>query len=137
QQEEAEPSLVDRTILFTSRELETATDHFNENKILGRGGQGTVYKGMLVDGRIVAVKKSKVVDESQLEQFINEVVILSQISHRNVVKLLGCCLETEVPLLVSEFISNGTLYDSIHNETVEFPISWNMRLQIATEIAGA
>nr|XP_043633316.1 wall-associated receptor kinase-like 22 [Erigeron canadensis] len=137
QQEEVDPSLVDKTILFTSRQLERATDHFNENRILGRGGQGTVYKGMLVDGRIVAVKKSKVLDESQLEQFINEVVILSQVNHRNVVKLLGCCLETEVPLLVSEFISNGTLYDRLHNNIDEFPFSLNMRLQIATEVAGA
>ncbi|KAM0038334.1 putative protein kinase RLK-Pelle-WAK family [Helianthus debilis subsp. tardiflorus] len=137
QQEEADPSLVDKTILFTSRELQKATDNFSENRILGRGGQGTVYKGMLMDGRIVAVKKSKVVDESQLEQFINEVVILSQVNHRNVVKLLGCCLETNVPLLVSEFIPNGTLYNKLHNGTDEFPISFNMRLQIATEVAGA
>ncbi|KAL8193855.1 hypothetical protein R6Q57_026097 [Mikania cordata] len=137
QQEEADPSLVDKTIHYTSRELQKATDNFNENRILGRGGQGTVYKGMLVDGRIVAVKKSKIVDESQLEHFINEVVILSQINHRNVVKLLGCCLETEVPVLVSEFIPNGTLYDRLHNETDEFPISLDMRLQIATEVASA
>ncbi|KAJ0464561.1 putative protein kinase RLK-Pelle-WAK family [Helianthus annuus] len=137
QQEEAHPSLVDKTILFTSHELEKATDHFNENRVLGRGGQGTVYKGMLVDGRIVAVKKSKIVDESQLQQFINEVVILSQVNHRNVVKLLGCCLETDVPLLVSEFIPNGTLSDCLQNESDEFPISLNMRLQIATEVAGA
>ncbi|GKC86687.1 kinase RLK-Pelle-WAK family protein [Tanacetum coccineum] len=137
QQEDADPSLVDKTILFTSRELEKATDNFNDNRVLGRGGQGTVYKGMLVDGRIVAVKKSKIVDESQLEQFINEVVILSQVNHRNVVKLLGCCLETDVPLLVSEFIPNGTLYDRIHNETDEDPMSLNMRLKVATEVAGA
>ncbi|GKF00555.1 kinase RLK-Pelle-WAK family protein [Tanacetum coccineum] len=137
QQEASNEGLVDKTKLFTSDELEKATDHFNENRILGRGGQGTVYKGMLTDGRIVAVKKSKAVDQSQLEQFINEVVILSQVNHRNVVKLLGCCLETDVPLLVSEFIPNGTLYKHIHDQTSELFISLNMRLQIATDVAGA
>lgn len=137
QQLSSNEGIIDKAKLFTAKELEKATDHFNENRILGRGGQGTVYKGMLPDGNIVAVKKSKLVDENQLDQFINEVVILSQINHRNVVKLLGCCLETEVPLLVYEFIINGTLYSFIHNENNEFPFPWSTRLRIATEVAGA
>ncbi|KAI8003776.1 Wall-associated receptor kinase-like 2 [Camellia lanceoleosa] len=123
--------------LFNSKELEKATDHYHEDRILGQGGQGTVYKGMLSDGRIIAVKKSKVVDEGQVEQFINEVVILSQIVHRNIVKLLGCCLETDVPLLIYEFIPNGTLSQHIHGPNEEFPLSWEMRFRIATEVAGA
>ncbi|MBA0870397.1 hypothetical protein Goshw_011841 [Gossypium schwendimanii] len=70
---------LDKAKLFSSKELEIATDQYNENRILGCGGQGVVYKGMLSDGRIVAVKKSKTVNEGYLEQFINEIFILSQI----------------------------------------------------------
>ncbi|KAL8063328.1 hypothetical protein ABFX02_01G020700 [Erythranthe guttata] len=137
QQQIAHDSVLHKTRIFTSNELEKATDRFNESRILGQGGQGTVYKGMLSDGRIVAVKKSKQVNEGQLAEFVNEVVILSQINHRNVVRLLGCCLETEVPLLVYEFIPNGTLYHIIHEDATGFPFTWDLRLRIAAEIANA
>ena len=89
------------------------------------------------DNRIVAIKKSRIADESQIEQFINEVVVLSQINHRNVVKLLGCCLETQVPLLVYEFVPNGTLFEYIHNESMASTILWETRLRIAAETAEA
>ncbi|KAH0940983.1 LOW QUALITY PROTEIN: hypothetical protein HID58_000620, partial [Brassica napus] len=118
---------VEKTRIFSSIELEKATENFSENRVLGQGGQGTVYK----------VKKSKVIDEDKLQEFINEVVILSQINHRHVVKLLGCCLETEVPMLVYEFIINGNLFKHIHEESDDYAMIWGMRLRIAVDVAGA
>ncbi|XP_062079197.1 wall-associated receptor kinase-like 9 [Humulus lupulus] len=137
QQMQTSENNVEQTKLFDLKELEKATNHFSMDRILGQGGQGTVYKGMLEDGKIVAIKKSKIIDEAKLSEFINEVVILTQINHRNVVKLLGCCLETDVPLLVYEFVPNGTLSEYIHHKNAEFPFTWSMRLRIATEVAGA
>ncbi|KAI4363907.1 hypothetical protein MLD38_020070 [Melastoma candidum] len=64
---------LEKSRIFTSKDLQVATDNFSQSTVLGHGGQGTVYKGMLADGRIVAIKKSLVVDEEKPEQFINEV----------------------------------------------------------------
>ncbi|KAL6225330.1 hypothetical protein ACLB2K_004180 [Fragaria x ananassa] len=123
-------------VLITSKELHKATNEFNVNRVLGHGSQGTVYKGMLEDGRIVAVKMSKAVDGGEVEQFINEISVLSQINHRNVVKLLGCCLETEVPLLVYEFILNGSLSQYMHHQN-DFCLTWEMRLRVSMQVTAA
>ncbi|XP_022895045.1 wall-associated receptor kinase 2-like [Olea europaea var. sylvestris] len=122
--------------IFTSAELKKATNDFHDSRIVGQGGYGTVYKGLLADNRLVAIKKSKEVDPHQVEQFINEVIVLSQINHKNVVKLLGCCLETQAPLLVYEFIENGSLFEHIHNKTKARSLSWDIRLRVAAETAG-
>ncbi|ESW19585.1 hypothetical protein PHAVU_006G137500 [Phaseolus vulgaris] len=126
---------VDKVKLFSLKELEKATDNFNTNRVVGKGGQATVYKGMLINGTIIAVKKFKI--QGKIEEFINEFVILSQINHRNVVKLLGSCLETKIPLLVYEFIPNGNLFEYLHQQNEDLPMTWDIRLRIATEVAGA
>ncbi|XP_059454779.1 putative wall-associated receptor kinase-like 16 [Corylus avellana] len=123
--------------IFTFEELKVATKNYRESRIIGRGGFGTVYKGFLPNNTIVAIKKSKTVDPDQVDQFINEIVLLSQIDHKNVVKLLGCCLETQVPLLVYEFVSQGTLFNYIHHEGNTSIKRWETYLRIVAETADA
>ncbi|URD75899.1 Wall-associated receptor kinase [Musa troglodytarum] len=118
-------------------DLEKATEKYDQNRVLGRGGHGTVYKGILEDSRVVAIKKPKIIDESQKNEFGKELLILSQINHKNIVKLLGCCLEVEVPMLVYEFVSNGTLFQLIHDNNSASPFSLATRLRIAHESAEA
>ncbi|CAN6689389.1 unnamed protein product [Malus baccata var. baccata] len=131
---------VEATKIFTAEELEKATNNYHESGILGEGGYGIVYKGILAanNNKVVAIKKSKICVPTQKEQFVNELLVLSQINHRNVVRLLGCCLELEVPLLVYEFVAHGTLFEHIHGKKRKrSSFSLELRLKIAAETAGA
>ncbi|KAJ8497636.1 hypothetical protein OPV22_008188 [Ensete ventricosum] len=134
--EEIRSKQIDTVKIYSKEDLEKATDNFDKSRELGRGGHGTVYKGNVDGGREVAIKRSKVVTEDQSEEFVREMIILSQINHKNIVKLLGCCLEVEIPMLVYEFIPNGTLFDFIHgNDGALIPMT--TRLRIARDSAEA
>ncbi|CAA3020331.1 wall-associated receptor kinase 2-like [Olea europaea subsp. europaea] len=123
--------------IFTAEDLQRATNNYEEGNIIGRGGYGTVYKGNLPDYGVVAIKKSRIIYQGKIEKYINEVQIVSQINHQNVVKILGCCLETEAPLQVYEFITNGTLFSHIHDPILASNFSWEMRIKVAAETASA
>ncbi|KAF7017470.1 unnamed protein product [Triticum aestivum] len=120
--------------VFSEAELIHATDNFDSSRILGIGGHGTVYKGILKN-MSVAIKRCAIVDERQKKEFGQEMLILSQINHKNIVKLLGCCLEVEVPILVYEFVLNGTLFELIHGKNQALQISFSILLRIAHEAA--
>ncbi|GLT67674.1 hypothetical protein SLA2020_399650 [Shorea laevis] len=127
-----------RIRIFSEAELIKATNNYDPSQFLGEGGFGSVYKAVLADNIEVAVKKAKEVDKARINQdFQHEIGIVSQVNHKNVVKLLGLCLETKVPLLVYEFISKGTLYHHIHDKRSHVLRSWKNRLRIAAETALA
>ncbi|KAJ1266398.1 hypothetical protein BS78_08G148000 [Paspalum vaginatum] len=123
--------------ILTENEIKRATDNYNEDRVLGCGGHGMVYRGTLDDHKEVAIKKSKVINDDSREEFVNEIIILSQINHRNIVRLLGCCLDIDVPMLVYEFVSNGTLSKFLHAADCRSPIPLDLRLKIATQSAEA
>ncbi|KAB2612462.1 serine/threonine-protein kinase [Pyrus ussuriensis x Pyrus communis] len=125
--------------VFSYTELEEATENFNPAKELGDGGFGTVYYGKLHDGRVVAVKRLYENNFKRVEQFMNEVEILTRLEHRNLVKLYGCTSKrSRELLLVYEYIPNGTVADHLHGKRVESGfLSWPVRLNIAIETADA
>ncbi|CAO2211459.1 unnamed protein product [Urochloa humidicola] len=120
--------------IFSEEEVQEATNKFAEQQVIGHGGHGKVYKGVLKSNVEVAVKRCLTIDEQQKKEFGKEMLILSQINH--IVKLLGCCLEVEVPMLVYEFVSNGTLFHLIHGNHSRH-ISLDTRVRIAHESAEA
>ncbi|KAI3892980.1 hypothetical protein MKX03_019445 [Papaver bracteatum] len=127
------------TPIFTYKELEEATNNFDSSKELGDGGFGTVYYGKLKDGRAVAVKKLYENNCKRVEQFMNEVNILSLLRHQNLVSLYGCTSRhSRELLLVYEYVANGTVADHLHGEhSSAGMVTWPIRLSIAIESADA
>lgn len=130
---------IDRNLEFTlyrQEDIEVATNNFDKNQIIGEGGQGTVYKGF-IENIPVAIKRCKGMDESRRMEFGQELLILCRVNHDHVVKLLGCCLLFEVPILVYEFVPNKTLHDLLHGQDRRYYISLATRLRIAAESSQA
>ncbi|KAJ1685241.1 hypothetical protein LUZ63_016631 [Rhynchospora breviuscula] len=121
--------------LFKVEELKEATNNFDEKNVAGEGGNGKVYKGTM-NNTFVAIKKCKTIGEREKIEFGKEILILSQINHKNIVRILGCCLEVEIPILVYEFISEGTLFYLLHGKHASH-MSLSTRLRIAKEAAEA
>ncbi|XP_021769055.1 wall-associated receptor kinase-like 20 [Chenopodium quinoa] len=125
--------------IFSGREIKKATNHFSKDRLLGSGGYGDVYKGTLYDGTLTAVKCAKVGNAKGTDQILNEVRILCQVNHKSLVRLLGCCVELEQPIMVYEYISNGTLYDHLHAHKPGgySRLTWSHRLSVAYHTAEA
>ncbi|KAF6999654.1 hypothetical protein CFC21_015646 [Triticum aestivum] len=118
--------------LFKKEELKPILKSSN---FIGKGGFGEVYKGFL-DNEEVAVKKPISGTMLENEHFANEVIIQSRVIHKNIVRLIGCCLEVDIPMLVYEFLSNGSLDDILHGKK-KVALNLGVRLSIAVESADA
>nr|TKW06575.1 hypothetical protein SEVIR_7G248700v2 [Setaria viridis] len=127
---------VGRPNLFTYSygELKTASENFNSSNFLGEGGYGSVYKGKLSDGSVVAVKLLSETSRQGKKQFITEIETISQVQHRNLVKLYGCCLEGNNPLLVYEYLDNGSLDKALFGNG-RLNLDWPTRFEICLGIA--
>nr|KAJ0198463.1 hypothetical protein LSAT_V11C700349920 [Lactuca sativa] len=95
--------------LFDFTTLVVATNNFSDTNKIGQGGFGCVYKGILTEGEVVAVKRLSRVCDQGIEELKNEVRLIARLQHRNLVRVLGCCIEVEEKLLVYEFMENKSL----------------------------
>ncbi|KAJ7008958.1 receptor-like serine/threonine-protein kinase ALE2 [Populus alba x Populus x berolinensis] len=117
---------------FSFAELEKATDKFSSKRILGEGGFGRVYRGSMEDGTEVAFKVLTRDNQNGDREFVAEVEMLSRLHHRNLVKLIGICIEGHTRCLVYELIRNGSVESHLHGvDKNKGPLDWDARLKIA------
>ncbi|GMI96769.1 hypothetical protein like AT2G23450 [Hibiscus trionum] len=122
--------------IHTYKEIEKATNGFSEKQRLGTGAFGTVYAGKLHNNSWVAIKRIKHRDADCIGQLVNEIKLISSVSHPNLVRLLGCSIENGEQILVYEFMPNGTLFQHLQRERGD-GLAWPVRLTIAAETAQA
>ncbi|XP_062018449.1 G-type lectin S-receptor-like serine/threonine-protein kinase At1g11410 isoform X2 [Rosa rugosa] len=122
-------------LLFHLNTVATATNNFSIENKLGEGGFGSVYKGILYDGKEIAVKRLSKFSGQGVEEFKNEVFLIAKLQHRNLVKILGCCFEDEEKILIYEYLPNKSLDSFIFNETRRALLSWTRRFEIILGIA--
>ncbi|KAH9748226.1 cysteine-rich receptor-like protein kinase 10 [Citrus sinensis] len=112
-----------------------ATQHFSDENKLGEGGFGPVYKGVLADGKEIAVKRLSRTSGQGLEEFMNEVTVIAKLQHKNLVRLLGCCLRGNELLLIYEYMPNKSLDFLLFDSTRNVQLDWERRVGIINGIA--
>ncbi|KAK0579763.1 hypothetical protein LWI29_031046 [Acer saccharum] len=115
--------------------LVKATENFSDDCKLGQGGFGCVYKGRLVEGQDVAVKRLSKNSGQGIEEFKNEVRLIARLQHRNLVRLLGCCVEMEEKILIYEYMENRSLDSILFNKARSSLLNWQTRFNIICGIA--
>ncbi|KAK9215431.1 hypothetical protein WN944_007436 [Citrus x changshan-huyou] len=112
-----------------------ATKHFSHENKLGEGGFGPVYKGILADGKEIAVKRLSRSSGQGLQEFKNEVTLIAKLQHKNLVRLLGCCLDGKELLLIYEYMPNKSLDVFLFDSTRHAQLDWKRRISIINGIA--
>ncbi|XP_068324738.1 G-type lectin S-receptor-like serine/threonine-protein kinase RKS1 [Pyrus communis] len=120
---------------FDLTTIAAATDNFSVANKLGKGGFGSVYKGVLHNGKEVAVKRLSKHSCQGIVEFKNEVKIIAKLQHRNLVKIIGCCVEDEEKMLIYEYVPNKSLDSFIFDETKRNLLDWTKRFEIICGIA--
>ncbi|KAJ4823896.1 hypothetical protein Tsubulata_026739 [Turnera subulata] len=123
-----------QTGVFTFRQIRAATDDFHPRNKIGEGGFGSVYKGTLSDGNVVAVKQLSSKSKQGNREFVNEIGMISALQHPNLVRLYGCCIEGKQLLLVYEYMENNSLANALFGKD-QFKLNWQTRQRICVGIA--